>query len=96
MTKNINLRTLPASASPHRSGGFFCTIMYDFLYNTKICITFALMFLSFHFEQDLEELVEVLRNIRRSYPDGYEQQALYAQMLFEKLLDFPGDEDEEQ
>ena len=54
------------------------------------------MFLSQHFEQDLEELIEVLRNIRRSYPNGYEQQALYAQMLFEQLLDCPGDEDEEQ
>lgn len=54
------------------------------------------MFLSQSFEKDLEELTEVLRNIRRSYPNGYEQQVLYAQMLFEKLLDYPGDEDEVQ
>lgn len=42
------------------------------------------------------ELIEVLRNIRKSFPNGFKEQELYARMLFEEFLDLPKDFDEEE
>lgn len=35
------------------------------------------------------ELIEVIRNYRLSYPDGYPQLLWYAQQLFDDLVDMP-------
>ena len=42
------------------------------------------------------ELIEVIRNIRRSFPNGYENLLLYARELFDDLVDLPKDGDDEQ
>ena len=39
------------------------------------------------------ELIEAIRNVRRAYPNGYEELLWYAQQLFDKLVEMPpGDE----
>ena len=40
------------------------------------------------------ELINVLRNIRKSFPNGFREQEMYARMLFEDFLDLPKDFDE--
>lgn len=39
------------------------------------------------------ELIEAIRNLRRAYPNGYENLLWYAQQLFDELVEMPpGDE----
>jgi hypothetical protein len=35
------------------------------------------------------ELIEAIRNLRRAYPDGYENLLWYAEQLFDKLVEMP-------
>ena len=35
------------------------------------------------------ELIEAIRNYRKSYPNGYPQLLWYAQRLFDELVDMP-------
>lgn len=38
------------------------------------------------------ELIEAIRNYRKSYPNGYPQLLWYAQRLFDELTDLPEEE----
>ncbi|WP_297177499.1 hypothetical protein [uncultured Porphyromonas sp.] len=40
-------------------------------------------------EEEEVELIELIRNIRRAYPNGYEQLLLAAQQVFDDLVDLP-------
>ena len=40
-------------------------------------------------EEKEVELIELLRNIRRAYPNGYEHLQLAAQQVFDDLVDLP-------
>lgn len=35
------------------------------------------------------ELIEVIRNLRKAFPNGYENQLWLAQEIFDKLVDLP-------
>ena len=35
------------------------------------------------------ELIEAIRNVRLSYPNGYENLLWYAQQLFDELVEMP-------
>lgn len=35
------------------------------------------------------ELIEVIRNLQRAFPNGYENQLWLAQEIFDKLVDLP-------
>lgn len=35
------------------------------------------------------ELIEAIRNVKRSYPNGYENLLWYAQQLFDQLVEMP-------
>ena len=73
------------------------------LFNTNICIIRKLiLYLQCYFKLHLNftamlynlneeeaELIEIIRNLRRAYPNGYENQLWLAQMLFDKLTDLP-------
>lgn len=39
------------------------------------------------------ELIEAIRNLRRTYPNGYEELLWYAQQLFDKLVEMPPEDD---
>lgn len=39
------------------------------------------------------ELIEAIRNIRRAYPNGYENLLWYAQQLFDELVEMPPADD---
>lgn len=40
------------------------------------------------------ELIEAIRNVRRAYPNGYENLLWYAQQLFDELVEMPAVDDE--
>ena len=42
------------------------------------------------------ELIEAIRNIRKAYPNGYENLVWYAQQLFDELVEKPPADDEEK
>lgn len=63
--------------------------------STKIYSTFALLKIKFIMKQKKEkmevtpeekELIEVVRNYNKSYPDGHPQLLWYAQELFDNLI----------
>ena len=35
------------------------------------------------------ELIEAVRNVRRAYPNGYDNLVYHAQQLFDKLVEMP-------
>ena len=35
------------------------------------------------------ELIEAIRNVRRAYPNGYDELLYYAQQLFDELVEMP-------
>ena len=35
------------------------------------------------------ELIDAIRNLRRAYPNGYENLLCYAQQLFDELVEMP-------
>ena len=39
------------------------------------------------------ELIEAIRNLRRAYPNGFEELLWYAQQLFDKLVEMPPEDD---
>ncbi len=43
----------------------------------------------YELNEDEAELIEVIRNLRRSYPNGYDNQLWLAQEIFDKLIDLP-------
>lgn len=46
-----------------------------------------------HLNAEELELIEAIRNVRRAYPNGYEELLYYAQQLFDELVEMPlGDE----
>lgn len=44
---------------------------------------------NFKLNEDEAELIEIIRNLRRSFPNGYENQLWLAQEAFDKLIDLP-------
>lgn len=40
------------------------------------------------------ELIEAIRNVRKAYPNGYENLVWYAQQLFDKLVEMPADDED--
>lgn len=53
------------------------------------------MKIKYYLTQTEADLIATLRNIRKVQPDNRSQLELFAQMLFEQLLDRSEDEDEE-
>lgn len=43
----------------------------------------------YELSEDEAELIEVIRNLRRAFPNGYKEQLWLAQELFDKLVDLP-------
>lgn len=43
----------------------------------------------FKLNEDEAELIEIIRNLRLSFPNGYENQLWLAQQAFDKLTDLP-------
>lgn len=39
--------------------------------------------------EDEAELIEIIRNLRRAFPNGYKEQLWLAQEMFDKLVDLP-------
>ena len=42
------------------------------------------------------ELIEAIRNIRKAYPNGYENLVWYAQQLFDELVEMPPADEEDK
>ena len=42
-----------------------------------------------HLNAEGLELIEAIRNLRRAYPNGYDELLWYAQQLFDKLVEMP-------
>ena len=42
-----------------------------------------------HLSTEELELIEAIRNVRRAYPNGYDELLYYAQQLFDKLVEMP-------
>ena len=42
-----------------------------------------------HLNAEEFELIEAIRNLRRAYPNGYDELLWYAQQLFDKLVEMP-------
>ncbi|MBD5357220.1 MAG: ArsR family transcriptional regulator [Bacteroides sp.] len=42
----------------------------------------------FELDEEEAELIEVIRNLRRAYPNGYKEQLWLAQQIFDQLTDF--------
>lgn len=67
--------------------------------NTKICSTFVLSNekdkkmeekkIKFEVTEKEKELLEVIRNYNKSYPDGYPQLLWFAQEVFDSMLRKP-------
>lgn len=67
--------------------------------NTKICSTFVLSNekdknmeekkIKFEVTEQERELLEVIRNYNKSYPDGYPQLLWFAQEVFDSMLRKP-------
>lgn len=45
--------------------------------------------MQYDLNEDEAELIEVIRNLRRAFPNGYENQLWLADKLFNKLTDLP-------
>ncbi len=43
----------------------------------------------YELNEDEAELIEIIRNLRRAYPNGYTNQLWLAQQIFDKLIDLP-------
>ena len=42
-----------------------------------------------HLNAEELELIEAIRNLRRAYPNGYDELLWYAQQQFDKLVEMP-------
>ena len=42
-----------------------------------------------HLSTEELELIEAIRNVRRAYPNGYDELLYYAQQLFDELVEMP-------
>lgn len=42
----------------------------------------------YELNEDEAELIDVIRNLRRAYPNGYREQLWLAQEIFERLTNF--------
>ncbi len=42
-----------------------------------------------HLSTEELELIEAIRNVRRAYPNGYDELLYYAQQLFDRLVEMP-------
>lgn len=42
------------------------------------------------------ELIEAIRNIRKAYPNGYENLVWYVQQLFDELVEMPPADEEDK
>jgi hypothetical protein len=42
-----------------------------------------------HLNAEELELIEAIRNVRRAYPNGYDELLYYAQQLFDELVEMP-------
>ena len=40
------------------------------------------------------ELIEAIRNVRKAYPNGYENLVWYAQQLFDELVEMPPEDED--
>ena len=45
--------------------------------------------MQYDLNEDEAELIEIIRNLRRAFPNGYEEQLWLAQEMFDKLVDLP-------
>ena len=45
--------------------------------------------MKYELNEDEAELIEIIRNLRRAFPNGYRDQLWLAQEIFDKLTDLP-------
>jgi hypothetical protein len=45
--------------------------------------------MQYDLNEDEAELIEIIRNLRRAFPNGYKEQLWLAQEMFDKLVDLP-------
>ena len=45
--------------------------------------------MKYDLNEDEAELIEIIRNLRRAFPNGYREQLWLAQEAFDKLTDLP-------
>lgn len=45
--------------------------------------------MQYDLNEDEAELIEIIRNLRRAFPNGYREQLWLAQEIFDKLTDLP-------
>lgn len=45
--------------------------------------------MKYDLNEDEAELIEVIRNLRKAFPNGYLEQKWLAQELFDNLIDLP-------
>lgn len=45
--------------------------------------------MKYDLNEDEAELIDVIRNLRRAFPNGYKSQLILATEIFERLTDLP-------
>lgn len=45
--------------------------------------------MQYDLNEDEAELIEIIRNLRRAFPNGYDNQVWLAEKAFYKLIDLP-------
>lgn len=45
--------------------------------------------MQYDLNEDEAELIEIIRNLRRAFPNSYKEQLWLAQEMFDKLVDLP-------
>lgn len=45
--------------------------------------------MKYDLNEDEAELIDVIRNLRRAFPNGYKQLLTYATEIFERITDLP-------
>lgn len=45
--------------------------------------------MEYELNEDEAELIDIIRNLRRAFPNGYREQLWLAQEAFDKLTDLP-------
>lgn len=45
--------------------------------------------MQYDLNEDEAELIDIIRNLRRAFPNGYKEQLWLAQEMFDKLVDLP-------
>ncbi len=58
----------------------------------QLILSFTLlkfMLMQYDLNEDEAELIEIIRNLRRAFPNGYDNQLWLAEKAFYKLIDLP-------